>query len=178
MPTFITRLDLSSGTILKVEGKWFQEDPFPVGLIIEKMEITEQIGGGEEDEEDGPIEKSFARYEVWLLPEALCAAAFEFYGRVQAYAQGRVAERPSIEAFHREVDKAKNVICRTIPVQFSSVAFHEEVVAGREARDVIHEYFLEKLDITDDESKMLPSAAAPQLTQPPTNGPASVARTE
>jgi hypothetical protein len=178
MPTFITRLDLATGKTLTVGEKWLENDPFPVGLILEKMEITEQIGGAEEDEDDdGSIEKAFARYEVWLLPGTLTEAAFEFYGRYRAYALGLVAEKPSIETFHREVDRAKNVVCRTIPVQFSSVSFHEEVVAPREARDVIHEYFMSKLDIPEDESEKLPSAAAPQLT-PPMNGPSSVTRAE
>jgi hypothetical protein len=178
MPTFIMRLSLtSSDKTLTVGEKWFEDDPFPVGLIVEKMEITEQLtappGDNEEEDDDGgPIEKSFARYEVWLIPETLRQAAFEFYGRLHAYANGNMAERPSIETFHREVDKAKNVICRTIPVQISSVGFHEEIVASREARDVIHEYFINKLDIPEDESEK-PSVAAPQpQLASPANGPA------
>jgi len=147
-PTFITRLALSSGAKLLVIGeKWLKDDPYPVGLIINKPEVSEQVT----DEEDLVlVEKTPAEYEIWLLPNELSTALFRFYGHAHGHRQGIVATPPSKADLIAVVEKVKNVVCRRVPLEVSAVLFTEEVFGMEDALPIFQEFFASKMDLPDE----------------------------
>jgi hypothetical protein len=149
MPTFVTRLDLSSGRSLIVGQKWLSDDKYPVGLIIDRAEELTRL-------DEATTEKTAASYEVWLLPADLCAALFKYYHDVSAHMRKQSAA-PDAEPLLLEMRKAENVVCRR--VQASTVAFTEEVVVIKEAHAIIHEFFVEK--IQEDEEPLEAELGAP-----------------
>lgn len=170
MPTFVTRLDLASGQTLQIGERWFKDDKYPVGLVVERPEVS--LGSEAEEDPDRPnepasttVEKILAHYEVWLLPAELCGMFFTYYGDVHAYLTSSSSKRPDIAPVLQELSKVKNVVCRRVPS--SSVTFSEEVVSIVEARTIIHDYFAEKLEIPDEVDK--PHVQPQQLGAP--NGP-------
>jgi hypothetical protein len=179
MPTFITRLDLIGGKTLELGRKWLSDDPYPVGLIIERPETAVQFGGAEEDDDadDERVERTPAHYEVWLLPEKLRYELFEFWGGANAFFKGLTVQKPSTDEMKKQIEATSNVICRRVLI--SVVAFVEEVVGMQDARPVIHEYFADKIDmpdVADDEDK--PAAVPGAAPSPQLNGPAASATTE
>jgi hypothetical protein len=177
MPTFTTRLEFVSGKTLELGKKWFDSDEFPVGLIIERPELSVQLPSapqqpGQEEDDDGPVERTPAHYEVWLLPDPLRDALFRFYFQVSAVVKGLSKQTPTYDEIKTEAGKIKtqNIVCRRIPASSSHVAFTEDVVGMVDAIGIIHEYFADKIDMPDDGEDLPEIAPRPQLGS--ANGPA------
>lgn len=157
MPTFISRLVLTTGQSLVLGEKWLDVDICPVGLIIERPEESVEL--------EGVSEKTLAHYEVWLLPEALCRVLFEFYHDFSAYIRKQSEKKPDTQKVMQEVRKEKNLVCRRISA--SMAAFTEEVFPVPEALVAIHEFFAEKIELPE-EAEAPPDA---QRTFGELNGP-------
>lgn len=178
MPTFTTRLEFVSGKALELGKTWLDKDEYPVGLIIERPELTVQLPsapqpGQEEDDDAGPVEKTPAHYEVWLLPDPLRDALFRFYFQASAVFKRLSKQMPTYDEIKAEAGKIKtqSIVCRRIPAGASSVLFTEDVVGMVDAVGIIHEYFADKIDMPDDEAEERTEIAPrPQLGA--ANGPA------
>jgi hypothetical protein len=151
MPTFITRLELVSGKSLSVGSKWFKEDGCPIGLIIDRPEELSKL-------DEQTTEKTAAQYEIWLLPENLCAALFQYYRDISAFVSKQSQIKPDPQRLLNEMQAAKNVVCRRVFA--SMVVFTEEIVVIKEAHSIIHDFFVEKIE-EDEATPDAPALGAP-----------------
>jgi hypothetical protein len=175
MPAFVTRLDLVNGKVLQIGHFWPGEEsikledgrlaPAPahtpkVGLICPQDEVATP------DDAGGMFTRA-ARYDVWMFPDELRDAIYEFFFHL--YAQRVMPDKKRMTAMMR---KYPTVFCRE--VKEDRVEFAQKNWPIMQAWMSFDEYF--EAEFTPDESEEPEQEPVQAQLQPPqqpsaVNGP-------